>query len=387
MFNPAAISTVILGLLGIGAATWWIGTLYMIPTTLVVGLLIVRKIRRFKLFFAFLISSILSIAFTNIVQGTNLGEVFQQVLTSWPLFFFGTIMLTEPMTTPPTMMLQVFYGIIVGALFGTQFSFGPFYSTPQLALVIGNIFSYVVGPKVRLVLTLAEKNELASSVYQFVFKTTQKFTFQPGQYMEWTFPHAHPDSRGNRRYFTIASSPTEPDVKLGLKFYENSSSYKKALIEFKPGGMMVASQLAGDFTLPKDKMQKLVFIAGGIGVTPFRSMIKYLSDLNEKRDIVLLFSNKVADEIVYKDIFEEAQQKLNLKVVYVIDEGPTVPKDWKGHVGRITMDMIKAEVPDFMERTYYLSGPHGMVAAYQHILDDVGIQKNKIKSDFFPGFA
>ncbi len=387
IFNPAAIAAVILGLFGMGAATWWVGTLAMIPTTLVVGLLIVRKIRRFKLFFAFLLSSIISIAVTNYFAGVNLGDVFQQVLVSWPIIFFGTIMVTEPLTTPPTEMLQIFYGIIVGALFGTQFSIGPFYSTPQLALVIANIFSYIVAPKIRLVMTFAEKNELANSVYQFVFHTNQKFTFQPGQYMEWTFPHEHSDSRGNRRYFTIASSPTEPDVKLGLKFYENSSSYKKALLETKPGRMMVASQLAGEFTMPKDPTQKLVFIAGGIGVTPFRSMLKYLIDKNEKREIVVFFANKTEDEICYKDIFEEAKKKLDIKTVYVLSDETKIPKNWQGKVGHIDMDMIKSEVPDYMERTFYISGPHAMVNAFQDVLSSVGVAKNKIKSDFFPGFA
>lgn len=387
VFNPAAIAAVSLGLLGIGASAWWIGTLVMIPTTLIAGLLVVRKIRRFKLFFAFLISALISIGITNFLGGVNLGDVFQQVLVSWPIIFFGTIMVTEPLTTPPTITLQILYGAVVGVLFGTQFSIGPLYSTPQLALVIGNIFSYIVSPKIRLVLTLTEKNELATSIYQFVFHTKQKFTFKPGQYMEWTFPHEHPDSRGNRRYFTIASSPTEPDIKLGLKFYENSSSYKKALLNFEAGQMMVAAQLAGDFTMPSDLSQKLVFIAGGIGITPFRSMIKYLLDMNQKRDIVLFFASKTEAEIVYEDIFEEASKKLNLKVIYVLDEDQILPKNWRGKKGHITLEMIKEEVPDFMDRMFYVSGPRGMVVAFNEILSEAGVKNKKIKSDFFPGFA
>ena len=140
----------------------------------------------------------------------------------------------------------------------------------------------------------------------------EKLKFKPGQYLEWTLPHEKIDNRGMRRYFTIASSPTEKDMIMGVKFYDKPSSYKQSLISLENQGIVVASQLAGDFTLPKDKNKKLIFIAGGIGVTPFRSMIKYLIDNNEKRDIVIFYSNKSFADIAYKEIFDEAAKKLRI---------------------------------------------------------------------------
>ena len=104
---------------------------------------------------------------------------------------------------------------------------------------------------------------------------------------------------------------------MGVKFYDKPSTYKKTLISLNNGGIVVAGQLAGDFTLPEEKDKKLVFIAGGIGVTPFRSMIKYLVDNNEKRDIVIFYSNKRFNDIAYKDIFDQAEKKLALKLFIV----------------------------------------------------------------------
>ena len=119
-------------------------------------------------------------------------------------------------------------------------------------------------------LRLKEKVQLAPDIYDFIFVPTRKFAFAPGQYMEWTLGHDEPDSRGNRRYFTLASSPTENTLRLGVKFYQQSSSFKSALLAMDQQSEIVAAQVAGDFVLPDDPRQKCVFIAGGIGITPFR---------------------------------------------------------------------------------------------------------------------
>jgi ferredoxin-NADP reductase len=144
--------------------------------------------------------------------------------------------------------------------------------------------------------------------------------------------------------------------------------------------------LAGDFTLPQDTSKKLVFIAGGIGVTPFRSMIKYLIDKKEKRDIILFYSNKTYDEIAYKDVFDEATKEFGLKTIYTLSDETKLPPDWSGDKGFLTAGKVKNFVPDYKERTYYLSGPHGMVAAFEKTLAEIGVPKLQIKTDYFPGF-
>lgn len=375
IFNPVAISVVITSIFIDKSASWWIGNIYMFPFVLISGLLIVRKIQRFDLVTAFILTTLIA-SFSNL----------SHILFHSPLLFFALFMLTEPLTTPPNKNLRILYGILTGFLFLPKTHIGNVYSTPELALVIGNIFSYLIGPKEKLFLKLKEKIKIAEGLYDFSFIVGRKISFIPGQYMEWTLPHEKIDSRGNRRYFTIASSPTEDHLKLGIKIYNNGSSFKRALMNLDNETEIVGAQLSGDFTLPIDKKQKLVFIAGGIGITPFRSMIKYLVDNNQHRIITLFYSNKSGKEIMYSDVFEKARE-LGINTVYTLTDKDNLPLNWKGYSGRITSKLIKTEVPDFMERRYYLSGPHNMVKEFQRILEEIGVPKNKIKVDYFPGFV
>jgi len=235
---------------------------------------------------------------------------------------------------------------------------------------------------------------LAPDIVDFVFKSSQKLAFLPGQYMEFTLAHPHPDSRGNRRYFTLASSPTEDVVRLGIRFYQQGSSFKRALYRIDGRTKIVGAQIAGDFTLPPDPQQKLVFIAGGIGITPFRSMLKYLLDSQQRRDIVLFYANKTVDEIVYKDVLNAAHTKLGVKTFYTLTDTAAIPRNWPGTlpggqviVGRISEQMIMATVPNYEERTYYLSGPPDMVKAYEQVLKNVNVRNDQIIKDYFPGLV
>src|SRR5579884_4444100 len=106
---------------------------------------------------------------------------------------------------------------------------------------------------------------IASNIADFIFQPSHRLAYEPGQYMEFTLAHRKPDSRGNRRYFTLASSPTEDNLRLGVRFYPEGSSFKRTLSRIDNRSKILAGQLAGDFTLPRDPGQKLVFIAGGIG--------------------------------------------------------------------------------------------------------------------------
>jgi len=377
LFNPAAISLVLITLASNQSASWWIANLYMMPFMIIGGLLVVSKIKRFDLVWSFFIASLLTTSFFNLMNGQNLFSGLQKALVYSPMLFFAFIMLTEPMTLPPTKMLRICYGALVGFLFAPQIHIGSLYITPELALVIGSVFSYLVSSDKKLILTLQKRVELAPGTYDFEFNSDQAMAFKPGQYMELTLEHPEQDSRGIRRYLTIASSPTEEQIRLGIKFYANPSSFKKFLMLAKPGQKIVASQLAGDFTLPRDKNKKLVLIAGGIGITPFRSMIKYLLDTNEKRSIVLFYLNKTCNDFAYKDIFDKAEQQLGIKIVYSIVDIPSASY----------YQAIREEVPDWQERFFYISGPPSMVSAFETNLKKIGVKKSHIKTDYFPGFA
>lgn len=386
-FNPAAISIVLVGLVANQSASWWIANLYITPFVFIGGLLVVRKIKRFDMVFSFIAVSILTSVIFNLINRQNILSGLERALIYSPMFFFGFIMLTEPMSVPPNKILRIIYGALTGILFVPQTHLGPLYFSPELALVLGNFFTYLVSPDQKLILILKKITKLTPDIYDFTFMPDQKIDFKPGQYMEWTLEHAAQDSRGIRRYLTIASPPTEENMSLGIKFYQNPSSFKKTLLEMKPGQKIIASQLAGDFILPKDKNKKLVFIAGGIGVTPFRSMIEYLLNKNEKRPIVLLYSNWKINDIAYKEDFDRAERQLGIKVVYSIANLPEIVPENLNCRGLLCEKDIIKEVPDYKERLFYISGPSLMVNAFVNYLLKIGVMRRNIKTDYFPGFA
>jgi ferredoxin-NADP reductase/Na+-translocating ferredoxin:NAD+ oxidoreductase RnfD subunit len=386
LFNPAALAVALTYFSTSQSASWWIGNGAMLPAVLAGGLLLVRKLRRFELVTSFLVSTMAVTLIASLLGGSNFFAAAQKLLLYSPLVFFASLILTEPLTTPPTRKLQIYYAAIVGVLANPQIHLGSFYITPELAIIIGNVFSYIVGPKETFMLKFREKFRLAPDTYEFVFAPNKQIAFEPGQYMEWTLGHAGPDSRGNRRYFTLASAPTEHNLKLGIRFSERSSSYKQALLDMKWGSQIRAAQLAGDFVLPSDPGQRCVFIAGGIGVTPFRSMLKYLLDTRQRRAVTLFYSVKSADEIVYRDVFDKAEKELGIKVIYTISRAENAPAGWTGKTGRISAEMIKAEVPDYRQAMFYISGPDAMVETFKTDLRGLNVARSQIKTDYFAGF-
>jgi len=386
LFNPAAFAVVITALALNQYASWWIGgNLPMMAFVVAGGLLITRKIQRFDLAFAFFAAA--AVSCIMLAPSFDPWGTLQKLVLHTPLFFFAFIMLTEPLTTPPTRSLRIAYGIVVGALYSPFMHIGSMYSTPELALLAGNLFSYAASPKRKYLLTLADKREVGSDIYDLTFTPDHALSFRPGQYLEWTLAHEPSDGRGNRRYFTIASSPTEPNVHLGVKYYEPSSSFKKRLIQMNAGDQLIAGQLAGDFTLPHDPSKKLVFIAGGIGITPFRSMVKYITDTGEKRDVALLYSNRTSNEIAYQEIFNEAEAAWGLTTVYAVTDADQPAPAHNGAKGRVDAALIKRAIPDYRERMFYISGTHTMVSAFKKTLAEIGVPRTQIKTDFFPGFA
>ncbi len=387
LFNPAAISAVFIGYALQDPASWWVGTSRMLPVVLIGGLLIVRKVRQETMVGAFLLTAVVGEGAFALLHGTTLSLELRRFLVESPLFFFASIMLTEPLTAPPTKTLKSIYGLITGILFIPQVHLGSTYSTPELALVIGNVFSYLVSPKRKFVLALQRKTRLTPDTVDFAFTAPNGLAFAPGQYMEWTLGYPRADSRGNRRYFTLASSPTESVMHLGVKFYDEGSSFKKALLGLNRRSTILAGQIAGDFTLPANPREKLVFIAGGIGITPFRSMLKYLIDTRQQRDVVLFYAVRRVEEIAYVDVLDEANRRLAIPTYYTLTDADAAPRNWAGCVGRVDAEMIANAVPDYRERVFYLSGPPTMVRSYDRMLRRMGVGRRQIKKDFFSGLA
>jgi len=142
----------------------------------------------------------------------------------------------------------------------------------------------------------------------------------------------------------------------------------------------------------KTYFQKHIFNPAAIAVvvtafTMVRSILKYLLDTQQRRDIVLLYANKSAKEIVYQDVLSAASTKLGVKVFCTLTDTMAVPRNWTSFVGRINEQMIMQAIPDYAERMYYLSGPPDMVRAYEQVLKRMYIKSSQIKKDFFPGLV
>jgi ferredoxin-NADP reductase/Na+-translocating ferredoxin:NAD+ oxidoreductase RnfD subunit len=387
IFNPAAFAALILGVSALLPATWWIGSPGMLPLTIIFGLLVLRKVRKFQLFGAFLVGSLVVAILLGLHHDETMAVILKTAIESSPLVFLGTVMLTEPSTTPPVLPMQLIYGLIVGAIFTSQLSFGRISATPEVALIIGNLYAYAVSPKYKLRLQLKRIERLAPLIYDFSFAGSNGFAFRPGQYLEWTLPRSSADSRGNRRTFSIASAPSDEEIHIAIKVPDSSrptSKFKKTLTEMKPGNVILAGQLAGDFVLPKNVDQKLVFVAGGIGITPFLSMVKDMIKTGQKRDIVLFYLIANQDEYCYQEIWEKASL-LGVKTIPLLTNG-TPDKSWTGLSGYLTPEVVIKHVPSYLERFYYLSGPPALVENYSGMLTKLKISRRAIITDHFSGY-
>ncbi len=220
---------------------------------------------------------------------------------------------------------------------------------------------------------ISKKNE-AWDVKSFIFEPQERMSWTAGQFLIYFLPHEDPDIRGKQRFFTISAAPFEKHVMLSTRiFSQNRSSFKKALDNLKPEDLVSVKGPDGDFIV-EDPNKKYVFIAGGIGITPFRSIILQLAHDNKPLNITLLYANSTQD-FPFKDMFEEiASQSPNFKIHYVVS-----PK-------HIDEGVVKQTVPDISEPVFYVSGPEPMVESLSETLIKMGIKEENLKQDFFPGY-
>ncbi|HSX53159.1 MAG TPA: hypothetical protein VLF90_02195 [Patescibacteria group bacterium] len=383
VFNPAALGAAYLSLGALQTTSWWVGNSTLWPLTLVIGLAIVRKIRRFPMVLTFVIVSMALQLVLIIHTHQSIHASMQNALIASPLIFLSTIMLSDPATMPPRRTQQIVFASIVAILYITAWKVGELYIYPEVALLIGTGFAFLISPKFKATLKLQEIHKISDQVYDFIFKPDKKFAFIPGQYMEWTLPDVAFDSRGNRRTFTIASSPTEDKVHLGVKFYNPSSTFKYTMSKLKPGDPIFASQLAGNFTLNNNEKNKLAFIAGGIGITPFRSMVKYITDKNIKCDITIIYIVSKPEELAYKEEFLAAKS-IGVKLIPILSNGnQKVP----GMISaNLSSNLIEQTIPDYESRIFYISGPDAMVNSAKHLLRSMNLEIKNIKTDHFSGY-
>jgi ferredoxin-NADP reductase len=385
LFNPAAIAAVILGLSNLLPATWWVGSPALFIPTLVCGLLILRKIRRFQLFGCFAIVTLITAIVVGLGQHEMIGSILHTSLLSSPLIFFGTVMLTEPETLPALAWQQRVFGVIAGLLFSSQLHIGSVSATPELSLIIANLYSIIATPKRTILLKLQSIKELIPQTFELTFATDTPLQFEPGQYATINVRHGHQDQRGTRRTFSIASAPGKQELVVALKTPRDArvSSFKQALLKLKPGTLLSVSSISGTFVVPKSATEKLVFLAGGIGITPFLSMIRGQVNNKTKRDITVLYFVGNKSELCFEQVWNEART-YGVKMVPVFAApDPTQPNGLHGH---LVAEDIKKVIPDFAQRTFYISGPPGFVDGYKNVIGQAGVSLLRIHTDHFAGY-
>jgi ferredoxin-NADP reductase len=218
------------------------------------------------------------------------------------------------------------------------------------------------------------------NIRTFYFQPPKKVDYTAGQFIEMHLPHKNPDERGDKHWFTLSSSPSEELLSITTKFAgEKSSTFKKKLFSLKPGAEVDMSDPMGDFVLPKLVQTPLIWVAGGIGLTPFHSMMKWLADTGEQRNIKFIYGVRNEDEIVFQDTMKAA----GVHATIVVGEpSPT----WGGETGRLSAEMILGLTKPSEDALIYISGPEPMVESLEKQFHAAGIKKNQLVLDFFPNY-
>lgn len=210
------------------------------------------------------------------------------------------------------------------------------------------------------------------------FTRPQGFNYLPGQYLLVTL--GSPTNQMTRA-LTISSSPTEGFLEVTKRL--TGHPFSNYLAYLRKGDELSINGPYGNFTF-QGEHKKAGMLSGGIGITPMRSMIKYILDKNLKANIILIYSNSREDGIAFVDELAEMQRQSNcLKVIETITRPGTA---WKGVTGRIDAEMIKEFIPDFSERVFYTSGPPKMVDSIVSALKELKVPKMQIKQEYFPGY-
>ncbi len=239
-----------------------------------------------------------------------------------------------------------------------------------------------------LVVEVERVEQLTHNVKGFILNLLgEKFDYLPGQFLQLILPIEKDacDNRCNVRPYSIASSPTETaktgQLMVATKFTTtNPSVFKQYLDRVKVGDRLQITGPFGRFTLGDDYSKDILLIAGGIGITPFRSMIKFAQDKNLPLNMCLLYSNKTIEDIVWRKEFENiALLYPRFKLVNTLTDQTDNLDDWQGEIGLVSERMIKRYVNNLANTVFYLCGPQAMIL-------EMGVGLDQIKTELFSGY-
>jgi glycine betaine catabolism B len=218
-----------------------------------------------------------------------------------------------------------------------------------------------------------------TDVSSYRFPRPSELNYKPGQYFMITI---NKDGKELTHHFSFSSSPTQKEnIEFTKKLTDHE--YSLALKEAKIGDWARIEAPYGQFTF-EGEYPKIALLAGGIGITPFKSIIKNATDKRLDSKITLFYGCRTEGDIIFKDEFESMQgENENFKMICVVNQPSS---DWKGETGIITADMIKKALPDYRENVFYTCGPPPMVKAMETIIESLGLPKSQMKQEYFTGY-
>jgi ferredoxin-NADP reductase len=232
---------------------------------------------------------------------------------------------------------------------------------------------------------IKEKQEVAKGTLLVIFDLLgREIDFEPGQYFFVTLPDVgHLDEKGLRRHITVVTSPNERGA-LGLCTRLRDTAFKRTLVELPVGAEVDVEEPKGDFVLPNETDPPYVFIAGGIGITVFRCMLRYIAEERLPHRVTLVYSNRDRESAAFLDELAALERdNPNLRVVLTMTEDP----GWQGETRRVDADLLRDQLDgDIGSFTYLIAGPPGMVEAMEGTLRDAAVPDEQIRPERFSGY-
>ena len=232
--------------------------------------------------------------------------------------------------------------------------------------------------------TVKEKREVARGTLLAIFDLGgQVVDFRAGQYF-WVelLDPPYEDEKGPRRHISVVTSPTERGV-LGLCTRIRDSAFKRSLAELEVGAEVEVEEPKGDFKLPEDTEPHYVFIAGGIGITVFRSMLRYVADTGEPYTVTLVYSNRDKASTAFLDELTELESQIpGLELVVTMTGDPA----WEGESRRVDGDFLRDKLGELADYSYLLAGPPPMVEGVVEQLNEAGVPEAQVLPDRFSGY-
>ncbi len=233
---------------------------------------------------------------------------------------------------------------------------------------------------------LLRKEAIADGTMAFHFAKPGGFDFKAGQFGDFTLiDPVETDGGGNIRGFSLASAPYEGDLMFATRMRD--TAFKRVLKTMETGTQVSLDAPYGSFTLHNNSRIPAVFLTGGIGVTPVRSIVLQAAHDNLLHKIFLFYSNRRPEDAAFLDELAETQEKNpNFTFVGTMTEMEKSTRKWNGETGYINKAMLEKYVGDLTLPIYYLAGPASMVTAMRKTLNEAGVDDDNIRTEEFSGY-